>query len=61
MCVYAGPQYNAIVLDVDSKDQSSGMSSPPATFITEHFLSAVKSCLRKGGKNMSLVVVIILN
>ena len=41
--------FSAIILDVDSKDLSSGMSSPPLTFVDQAFLTAAKSLLTKDG------------
>jgi len=41
--------YDVIMLDVDSKDISSGMSCPPPTFTEESFLSNLRSRLNSGG------------
>ena len=49
LILYKGPRYNAVVLDVDSKDLSTGMSSPPIGFTTPEFLSAAKGILKPGG------------
>jgi spermidine synthase len=37
--------YNIIMFDVDSKDSSLGMSSPPRPFVTPEFLATVKQIL----------------
>ena len=37
------------MLDVDSKDTSTGMSSPPLAFTTHKFLEATKSILNSDG------------
>lgn len=41
--------YSAVVLDVDSKDLSAGISSPPLTFVDPAFLTAVRSLLTQDG------------
>ena len=33
------------MFDVDSKDASVGMSSPPQPFVSREFLTTVKQCL----------------
>lgn len=42
--------YSAIVLDVDSKDVSAGMSSPPTAFVEPSFLTAARSLLTDQGQ-----------
>jgi hypothetical protein len=42
-------RYSAIILDVDSKDVSVGMSSPPLAFVEASFLTAAKSLLTDEG------------
>eukprot|EP00092_Neocalanus_flemingeri_P003266 GFUD01003497.1.p1 GENE.GFUD01003497.1~~GFUD01003497.1.p1 ORF type:complete len:665 (+),score=233.31 GFUD01003497.1:1632-3626(+) len=42
-------QYNIIMLDVDSKDISSGMSCPPPSFLEPHFLDLLCTRLVPGG------------
>ena len=37
--------FNVIMFDVDSKDASVGMSSPPQPFVSREFLTTVKQCL----------------
>ena len=37
--------FNVIMFDVDSKDASVGMSSPPRPFVNPKFLTTVKQCL----------------
>ena len=37
--------FNVIMFDVDSKDASVGISSPPRPFVTLEFLALVKQCL----------------
>ena len=41
--------YDMIMLDVDSKDISSGLSCPPPTFLDPEYLRTVSSRLSKGG------------
>ncbi|KAA0153429.1 hypothetical protein FNF29_03246 [Cafeteria roenbergensis] len=40
---------DAIVVDVDAKDLSSGLSFPPKVFVDSAFLADAKACLRPGG------------
>lgn len=42
-------QYHAIILDVDSKDVTLGMSAPPPLFVENAFLLTLKQCLHTGG------------
>ena len=42
-------QYDVIMLDVDSKDISSGLSCPPPPFLQPDFLSTLSSRLVRGG------------
>ena len=42
--------YDAIILDVDSKDVSSGVSSPPQAFVDKKFLSDTRLLLKDSGK-----------
>ena len=51
-------QYNVIILDVDNKDASSGLSSPPLPFTTPQFLQAVKSLLHLDGKYTLLILIV---
>ena len=39
-----------IVLDVDSKDVSGGVSSPPEGFVEKQFLANVKQLLKDSGE-----------
>mmetsp|Transcript_10757 Transcript_10757/g.16344 ORF Transcript_10757/g.16344 Transcript_10757/m.16344 type:complete len:761 (-) Transcript_10757:16-2298(-) len=41
--------YDCIVLDVDSKDSSLGMSAPPKEFVTLEFLKVLRSLLSPSG------------
>ena len=41
--------YDVIILDVDSKDTSVGMSSPPAAFVEKDFLNNSKELLTEHG------------
>ena len=43
------------MLDVDSKDTSTGMSSPPLAFTTHKFLEATKSILNSDGKKQDIL------
>jgi hypothetical protein len=42
-------QADMIMIDVDSKDVTSGMSSPPPAFVDEPFLRAIKKTLTPNG------------
>lgn len=42
-------KFDLIMLDVDSKDISSGMSCPPPDFLEPEFLQLVSGCLCEGG------------
>lgn len=48
VCLILG-LYDAIVLDVDSKDISAGVSSPPLAFVEKHFLTNSKLLLKDSG------------
>ena len=39
------------MFDVDSKDASVGMSSPPQPFVSREFLATVKQCLCNSNGN----------
>lgn len=41
--------YDVILLDVDSKDMSTGMSSPPQQFLQRDFLGSLKLLLKPSG------------
>jgi hypothetical protein len=41
--------YDAIILDVDSKDVSTGVSSPPRAFIDKQFLIDTRLLLKESG------------
>ena len=41
--------FNIIMLDVDSKDISSGLSCPPPAFLDHDYLTTLSSRLSKGG------------
>lgn len=41
--------YHAIIVDVDSKDVTVGMSCPPAAFLEDSFLESVKNLLHPDG------------
>ena len=42
--------YDVIIFDVDSKDTSVGMSSPPQAFVDRTFLTRVLSLLSPSGQ-----------
>lgn len=42
--------YDVIILDVDSKDTSAGMSSPPQVFVEREFLNNSKQLLKEHGE-----------
>ena len=44
-----GEMFDIIMLDVDSKDISSGLSCPPSTFLDSNYLQTVSNRLSKGG------------
>ena len=50
ICFYVG-HYDMILLDVDSKDPSMGMSSPPQQFLAKDVLDSMKNLLSEMGKN----------
>ena len=43
-------RYGCIMLDVDCKDRSLGMSCPPPSFVEMSFISTIKACLNTNGK-----------
>ena len=43
-----------VILDVDSKDQSIGLSSPPLSFLSEEFLTNAKNILSSHGMSTVL-------
>lgn len=45
----SGPKYDTILFDVDSKDSSTGLSCPPASFLDPEILSAVADSLEDSG------------
>ena len=45
-----GCQRDVVILDVDSKDVSLGMSCPPAAFVDIEFLTSVDRILKPTGK-----------
>jgi hypothetical protein len=46
----AGPEEHVIIMvDVDSKDLSTGVSFPPAAFLSPSFLAALRTALAPGG------------
>lgn len=47
---FQGSKRHVVILDVDSKDPSLGMSCPPAAFIETSFLSSVANILNPNGK-----------
>ena len=46
--------FNVVLIDVDSKDVSSGMSSPPLSFLSKDFLTCLQT-LTAGGKHHLLI------
>lgn len=44
-----GTKRHIIMVDVDSKDRTVGMSCPPEPFIHDSFLRSIKDCLHPGG------------
>jgi spermidine synthase len=45
----SGPLYHAIILDVDNKDDSTGITSPPIGFTTSEFLNSCHCLLHPNG------------
>jgi len=45
-----GCRRDVVILDVDSKDVSVGMSCPPAAFVTAEFLKTVDQVLKPTGR-----------
>lgn len=45
-----GHQKHVIVLDIDNKDVSIGMSSPPESFVARDVLSMLHASLKPSGK-----------
>lgn len=43
------PSYDVIIFDVDSKDNTVGMSCPPQAFVDKAFLTRVHSLLAPTG------------
>ena len=43
------PSYDIIMFDIDSKDTSDGVVSPPEAFLETNFLASVKSILSPSG------------
>ena len=53
-------KYDVIMLDVDSKDPTVGMSSPPKVFVQPDFLKKLETCLTESGKAFELQVSFVL-
>lgn len=47
----SGQSYKAVLLDVDSKDPTLGMSCPPVQFLEQEVLDTIKVCIRETGNN----------
>lgn len=45
----SGVLYDVVVIDVDSKDVSVGMSCPPAVFVSDDYLAELRAVLRPFG------------
>jgi hypothetical protein len=45
-------RYGCIMLDVDCKDRSLGISCPPPNFLEPNFIQSVKQCLNPQGKSI---------
>lgn len=41
-----------MIIDVDSKDRTTGMSCPPLPFVTPAFMTSVKDLLKDSGKSI---------
>jgi spermidine synthase len=46
---HAGTKFDVIILDIDAKDVSTGLSCPPAAFLNSDWLSCVSKTLRETG------------
>lgn len=44
-----GNGFKAVLLDVDSKDPTLGMSCPPVQFLEQEVLDTIKACIRENG------------
>ena len=51
---FTGAQRDVIILDVDSKDVTVGMSCPPAAFVEVKFLKSIDRILKPTGKLLGL-------
>lgn len=55
----SGQSYKAVLLDVDSKDPTLGMSCPPVQFLEQEVLDTIKACIRENGnlvlRNISII------
>lgn len=51
-----GQKKDIVILDVDSKDRTTGMSCPPLPFVTPAFMTSVKDLLKDSGLLMINVV-----
>lgn len=47
---FIGLKYDAIILDVDSKDPTAGISGPPVEFVETNVLNDVAAILNDDGK-----------
>ena len=46
----AGERWDMVCVDVDNKDHTSGISSPPVQFVGKSFLDSVKAVTSKNGE-----------
>jgi len=52
MLAILGLKRDVVILDVDSKDSSLGMSCPPAAFVEDSFIQSVANVLNPSGKRV---------
>jgi hypothetical protein len=55
--VVLGSKKDVVILDVDSKDPSLGMSCPPAAFIDASFLGSVADILNPSGNTYNVTFI----
>ena len=53
----SGAKRHVVMLDVDSKDATVGMSCPPEPFVETKFLENVRSLLHPGGMFLLPIIV----
>ncbi|XP_023235976.1 methyltransferase-like protein 13 [Centruroides sculpturatus] len=49
-CAQREEKYDIVMLDVDNKDTSAGISCPPLSFVQEHFLQQIRKLIDSKGR-----------